>query len=99
MAITISTDYLCALAMLKTTPLIVTVGLSLTIPFAVVVDVLRKTAIHGTVVATSVDQSKLACFLLTEAANPNLFLQICDASVNNKYLISNQSADHWLMYH
>ena len=22
-----------------------------------------------------------------------------DASVNNKYLISNQSADHWLMYH
>ena len=51
MAITISADYLCVLAMLKTTPLIVTVGLSLTIPFAVVIDILRKTAIHGTVVA------------------------------------------------
>ncbi|KAF8898624.1 hypothetical protein BD779DRAFT_1484858 [Infundibulicybe gibba] len=35
MAITLSSDYLYVLAMLKTTPLVVTVGLSLTIPLAV----------------------------------------------------------------
>jgi len=38
MAITWSSDYLYVLAMLKTTPLVVTVGLSLTIPLAVVGD-------------------------------------------------------------
>jgi len=38
MAITWSSDYLYVLAMLKTTPLVVTVGLSLTIPFAVIGD-------------------------------------------------------------
>jgi len=41
MAITLSSDYLYVLAMLKTTPLVVTVGLSLTIPFAVLGDFLR----------------------------------------------------------
>ena len=41
MFITLSSDYLYVLAMLKTTPLVVTVGLSLTIPFAVVGDFLR----------------------------------------------------------
>lgn len=41
MAITLSSDYLYVLAMLKTTPLVVTVGLSLTIPFAVVGDFIR----------------------------------------------------------
>ncbi|TRM65685.1 hypothetical protein BD626DRAFT_190629 [Schizophyllum amplum] len=38
MAITLSSDYIYVLAMLKTTPLVVTVGLSLTIPLAVVGD-------------------------------------------------------------
>jgi solute carrier family 35 protein F5 len=38
MAFTISSDYLYILAMLKTTPLLVTVGLSLTIPLAVMAD-------------------------------------------------------------
>ena len=41
MGITLSSDYLYVLAMLKTTPLVVTVGLSLTIPFAVVGDFIR----------------------------------------------------------
>ena len=34
MFITLSSDYLYVLAMLKTTPLVVTIGLSLTIPMA-----------------------------------------------------------------
>jgi solute carrier family 35 protein F5 len=38
MFFTLSSDYLYVLAMLKTTPLLVTVGLSLTIPLAVLVD-------------------------------------------------------------
>ncbi|KAJ3477197.1 hypothetical protein NLI96_g10630 [Meripilus lineatus] len=38
MAITLSSDYIYVLAMLKTTPLVVTVGLSLTMPLAVVGD-------------------------------------------------------------
>lgn len=38
MFITVSSDYIYLLAMLKTTPLIVTVGLSLTIPLAVIGD-------------------------------------------------------------
>jgi len=38
MAITLSSDYIYVLAMLKTTPLVVTVGLSLTIPLAVLGD-------------------------------------------------------------
>lgn len=38
MAITLSSDYIYVLAMLKTTPLIVTIGLSLTIPLAVIGD-------------------------------------------------------------
>lgn len=42
MAITLSSDYLYVLAMLKTTPLVVTIGLSLTIPFAVVGDFILK---------------------------------------------------------
>ncbi len=35
MAITLSSDYIYVIAMLKTTPLVVTVGLSLTMPLAV----------------------------------------------------------------
>lgn len=42
MAITLSSDYIYVLAMLKTTPLVVTIGLSLTIPFAVVGDFILK---------------------------------------------------------
>ena len=38
MFITLSSDYINLIAMLKTTPLVVTVGLSLTIPFALVGD-------------------------------------------------------------
>ncbi|KAF9478511.1 hypothetical protein BDN70DRAFT_879845 [Pholiota conissans] len=41
MAITLSSDYLYVLAMLKTTPLVVTIGLSLTIPVAVLGDFIR----------------------------------------------------------
>jgi len=42
MAITLSSDYFYAVAMLKTTPLVVTVGLSLSIPIAVVGDFIRN---------------------------------------------------------
>ena len=38
MFITLSSDYIYVLAMLKTTPLVVTVGLSLTIPLAILGD-------------------------------------------------------------
>lgn len=41
MTITLSSDYLYVLAMLKTTPLVVTIGLSLTIPLAMLGDFLR----------------------------------------------------------
>ena len=40
MAITLSSDFIYVIAMLKTTPLVVTVGLSLTIPVAVTGDFL-----------------------------------------------------------
>ncbi|EJD03892.1 uncharacterized protein FOMMEDRAFT_121223 [Fomitiporia mediterranea MF3/22] len=42
MFITLSSDYLYVLAMLKTTPLLVTVGLSLTIPLAIIGDFFLK---------------------------------------------------------
>lgn len=42
MFITLSSDYIYVLAMLKTTPLLVTVGLSLTIPLAIVGDYFFK---------------------------------------------------------
>ncbi|KAF8912768.1 hypothetical protein CPB84DRAFT_1833132 [Gymnopilus junonius] len=50
MAITLSSDYLYVLAMLKTTPLVVTIGLSLTIPVAVLGDFIRNKPIHGQVI-------------------------------------------------
>lgn len=50
MAITLSSDYIYVLAMLKTTPLVVTIGLSLTMPLAVVGDVLLGNAVHLQVV-------------------------------------------------
>ncbi|KAG6337321.1 hypothetical protein ID866_1746 [Astraeus odoratus] len=42
MFITLSSDYIYVIAMLKTTPLVVTIGLSLTIPLAVIGDFLLK---------------------------------------------------------
>jgi solute carrier family 35, member F5 len=39
MAITLSSDYVYVLAMLKTTPLVVTIGLSLTMPLALLGDI------------------------------------------------------------
>lgn len=50
MTITLSSDYFYALAMLKTTPLVVTVGLSLTIPIAVLGDYIRKRPTHDIVI-------------------------------------------------
>lgn len=50
MGITLSSDYLYVLAMLKTTPLVVTVGLSLTIPFAVAGDFIRGRPSAGKII-------------------------------------------------
>ncbi|KDQ63625.1 hypothetical protein JAAARDRAFT_53817 [Jaapia argillacea MUCL 33604] len=54
MAITWSSDYIYVLAMLKTTPLVVTVGLSLTIPLAVVGDFLLSKPVKGQVILGAV---------------------------------------------
>ncbi|EPQ60703.1 hypothetical protein GLOTRDRAFT_109100 [Gloeophyllum trabeum ATCC 11539] len=50
MAITWSSDYIYVLAMLKTTPLVVTVGLSLTIPLAVIGDFFLNKPTKGQVI-------------------------------------------------
>ncbi|KAG6832443.1 hypothetical protein H0H92_001489 [Tricholoma furcatifolium] len=50
MAITLISDYIYVIAMLKTTPLVVTIGLSLTIPLAVIGDILLGKHIRGLVV-------------------------------------------------
>ncbi|KXN89920.1 hypothetical protein AN958_04924 [Leucoagaricus sp. SymC.cos] len=50
MAITWSSDYLYVLAMLRTTPLVVTVGISLTIPVAVLGDFMLKVPVHTQVI-------------------------------------------------
>ena len=54
MAITLASDYLYILAMLKTTPLVVTIGLSLTIPLAVLGDFLLGRYTHWEVIAGAV---------------------------------------------
>jgi solute carrier family 35, member F5 len=54
MVITLSSDYIYVLAMLKTTPLVVTVGLSLTIPLAVLGDGLLGQTPHGQVLLGAV---------------------------------------------
>jgi len=54
MVITFSSDYLYVLAMLKTTPLVVTIGLSLTIPVAVAGDFLLLRPVHPQVIAGAV---------------------------------------------
>ncbi|KAK0478517.1 hypothetical protein IW261DRAFT_1565484 [Armillaria novae-zelandiae] len=50
MAITWSSDYLYVLSMLKTTPLVVTIGLSLTIPLAVIGDLFLSHLVRAKVV-------------------------------------------------
>ncbi|KAF9015237.1 hypothetical protein BDQ17DRAFT_1340719 [Cyathus striatus] len=50
MFITLSSDYLYVIAMLKTSPLVVTVGLSLTIPVAVIGDFFLKRPAKGQVI-------------------------------------------------
>jgi len=54
MVITFSSDYLYVLAMLKTTPLVVTIGLSLTIPVAVAGDFLLLRPVHAQVITGAV---------------------------------------------
>ncbi|KAI0034286.1 hypothetical protein K488DRAFT_10582, partial [Vararia minispora EC-137] len=50
MAITVSSDFIYAIAMLKTSPLVVTVGLSLTMPLAVIGDVVLGHPVKAQVV-------------------------------------------------
>lgn len=50
MSITLTSDFLYVVAMLKTTPLVVTVGLSLTIPFSIVGDTMLGHKIHMQVI-------------------------------------------------
>jgi solute carrier family 35 protein F5 len=50
MGITLSSDYIYVLSMLKTTPLVVTVGLSLTIPLAVFGDLILGKSSRGQVI-------------------------------------------------
>ncbi|KAH8998925.1 vacuolar membrane protein [Lactarius hatsudake] len=50
MAITLSSDYIYVLAMLKTTPLVVTIGLSLTMPLAVLGDIILQHPVKAQVV-------------------------------------------------
>lgn len=50
MFFTLSSDYLYVVAMLKTTPLVVTIGLSLTIPLAVIGDLLLGKTVHFPVI-------------------------------------------------
>ncbi|KAI9445242.1 hypothetical protein H4582DRAFT_1914228 [Lactarius indigo] len=50
MAITLSSDYIYVLAMLKTTPLVVTIGLSLTMPLAVLGDIVLQHPVKAQVV-------------------------------------------------
>lgn len=55
MGITLSSDYIYVLAMLKTTPLVVTVGLSLTMPLAVLGDfLLHKTVKFQVIIGAAV---------------------------------------------
>lgn len=49
MAITLSSDYVYVVAMLKTAPLVVTVGLSLTMPLAVLGDIGLQHPVKGQV--------------------------------------------------
>jgi solute carrier family 35, member F5 len=50
MAITLTSDYIYVIAMLKTTPLVVTIGLSLTMPLAVLGDIVMQHPVKAQVV-------------------------------------------------
>ena len=70
MAITLSSDYIYVIAMLKTTPLVVTVGLSLTMPLAVVGDfVLGRPAKVQVVIGALVVVSSFLVLGLEDAHN------------------------------
>ena len=51
MFITLSSDFIYVIAMLKTTPLVVTIGLSLTMPLAVIGDFLLKRPVKFQVIS------------------------------------------------
>lgn len=67
MFITLSSDYIYVLAMLKTTPLVVTIGLSLTIPLAVIGDFILGKPSRGQVVVGAV--LVLASFIVVGLEN------------------------------
>lgn len=54
MAITLSSDFIYVMAMLKTTPLVVTIGLSLTMPLAVIGDLILSKPAKAQVVLGAV---------------------------------------------
>lgn len=54
MAIFAISDYLYVISMLKTTPLLVTVGISLTVPLAVAGDLILNTPVQGQVMVGAV---------------------------------------------
>lgn len=79
MLITLSSDFIYVIAMLKTTPLVVTVGLSLTIPVAVAGDFLLGKAVKlmsllgaflvlGSFIVVGLEDSKNEEVLAEEAA-------------------------------
>jgi solute carrier family 35 protein F5 len=67
MLITLTSDYVYVLAMLKTTPLVVTVGLSLTIPLAVLGDFLLGKVAHRQAILGAV--LVLAAFIIIGVEN------------------------------
>jgi solute carrier family 35 protein F5 len=50
MAITLTSDYIYVIAMLKTTPLVVTIGLSLTMPLAVLGEIVMQHPVKAQVI-------------------------------------------------
>ena len=70
MGITLSSDYIYVLSMLKTTPLVVTVGLSLTIPLAVVGDFMLGRSVRGQVILGAI--LVLISFVVVGAENARL---------------------------
>lgn len=70
MFITLSSDYIYVLAMLKTTPLVVTIGLGLTIPLAILGDQLLGDPTRGQAILGAM--MVLAGFGLISWGNRNL---------------------------
>lgn len=70
MGITLSSDYIYVLAMLKTTPLVVTVGLSLTMPLAMIGDfILNKPVKTQVILGASIVLSSFIAIGLQDADN------------------------------